>query len=107
MSRRTASNFSDDLLNLFMEGLSIPPDAVPEPIDPGVVGNAASWVVFQIYYQIQAMSENFDVPGDILWKVVVDWLVSDEMGWERTPAEYCIPQVLLLNLPTPGPYSVS
>jgi hypothetical protein len=47
-----------------------------------------------MYYEIETLAGNFKLPGDILWALVADWIVSDQVGDKRTPAEYLLPDEL-------------
>lgn len=64
MTRQVAPHCSDDASNLFLPGLSLPADRVPEPIDQLWFQNAAEWVAARRYLDPQGISDNCFVRGD-------------------------------------------
>jgi len=90
---RQTSDFPVQFI-LLMQSLPLPADHEPEPVDPLVLQHASEIALTTLYYEIEALAGNYELPGDILWEVVADWIVADQMGTKRTPAEYLIPDEL-------------
>jgi hypothetical protein len=44
----------------------------------------------QLYCEVAVSADHFEVPGDVLWDVLVQWIVADHMGWDRTPPHFFI-----------------
>jgi len=91
---------------LLMQSLPLPPNFAPELVDLLVLEHASEIALTTMYYEIEALAGNFGLPGDILWALVADWIVSDQVGEKRTPAEYLIPDELRCDLPQPSPRKV-
>jgi hypothetical protein len=59
--------------------------SIREQIDPLLLEQACMQTIRQFYYEVALSADHYDVPGDVLWDVLVRWVVSDHMGWARTP----------------------
>lgn len=59
--------------------------SIREQIDPLRVEKACLQTIRQFYYEVALSADHYDVPGDVLWDVLVHWVVSDHMGRVRTP----------------------
>jgi hypothetical protein len=68
-----------------------PPHAADEP-DAFNLEHACEGVIRDLRCNIQTYAEQFWVPDDLLEAMLVDWLVSDQMGWERTPVRFFVPE---------------
>jgi hypothetical protein len=58
---------------------------ITEQIDPICLEQACVQTIRQLHYEVSVSADHFDVPGDVLWDVLVHWIVADHMGWDRTP----------------------
>jgi hypothetical protein len=63
---------------------------IPEQIDPICLGQACMQTIRQLYCEVAVSADHFEVPGDVLWDVLVQWIVADHMGWDRTPPHFFI-----------------
>jgi len=63
---------------------------IPEPIDSLCLEQACLQTIRQLYNEVEVFADHFGVPGDALWDVLVHWIVSDHMGWDRTPPHFLI-----------------
>jgi hypothetical protein len=79
------------LFDEFMRNLPQLPVPEAEDVDPLRLQKAGEGVLFSLYSEVGVFSDHYDVPVDLLWGLVVDWVVSDHMGTERTPVEFLIP----------------
>ena len=79
------------LFRRFMRNL--PQLPVPEDQDVDILGlqKAGKGVLFTLYSEVGVFADVYDVPADLLWVVVVDWIVSDHTGRQRTPVELLVP----------------
>jgi hypothetical protein len=86
--------FDGVLLRLLFDGFmrDLPDLPEPEDIDPLRLQKAGEGVLFSLYSEVGVFGAHYDVPVDLLWGVVVDWLVADDMGSERAPVEFFIPE---------------
>jgi hypothetical protein len=64
--------------------------SIPEQIDPICLGQARVQAIRQLYCEVAVSADHFEVPEDALWDVLVHWIVSDHMGWDRTPPHFFI-----------------
>jgi hypothetical protein len=80
------------LFDEFMRNLPELPVREVEDIDPSRLRKAGEGVLFSLYSEVGVFADHYDVPADFLWSLVVDWVVSDHMGTERTPADFLIPE---------------
>jgi hypothetical protein len=78
------------LFEWFTQNLSSFAIEEPEEIDPACVEKAGEGVLHSLYCDVGVFSDTHRVPGDLLWSVVVNWVVSDHMGVERTPVKSLI-----------------
>jgi len=62
-----------------------PLTAIPEQVDPLCLEQACAQTIRQLYYEVAVSADNFDVPGNVLLDILAHWIVSDLMGWDRTP----------------------
>jgi|SRR5580693_8177155 hypothetical protein len=106
--RDRRSPFVDALLNrvllqeLFAEYLrNLPELPEPEDIDFLRLQKAGEGVLFSLYSEVGVFADHYQVPGDLLWDLVVDWVVADHMGTERTPAHLL--ELLIPEKITPEP----
>lgn len=78
------------LFDEFMGGLPELPE--PEDVDPLRLQKASEGVLFSLYSEVAVFASQYDVPGDLLWDVVVDWVIADDLGRDRTPVELFMPE---------------
>ena len=63
---------------------------ITEQIDPLCLEKACVQTIRQLYYEVAIAADQYDVPGDVLWDVLIHWIVSDHMGWDRTPLHFFV-----------------
>jgi hypothetical protein len=63
-----------------------------EDVDHLWLQKAGEAVLFSVYSEVGVFADDYEFPVDLLWGVVVDWVVSDHMGTERTPVEFLVPE---------------
>jgi len=80
------------LFDEFMRNLLELPVLEAEDIDPLRLQKAGEGVLFSLHSEVGVFADHYDVPADVLWSLVVDWVVSDHIGTERTPAVFLIPE---------------
>jgi len=78
------------LFDEFMRNLPDLPVLEAEDVDPLRLQKAGEGVLFSLYREVGVFADHYDVPVDLLWGLVVDWVVSDHMGTERTPVEFLV-----------------
>ena len=67
------------------------PASAPGAADPLCLEQACEGLMLALRSDIQTYAEQYGVPDDLLEALMVDWLVSDAMGKERTPSASFIP----------------
>jgi hypothetical protein len=80
------------LFDEFMRNLPDLPVLEAEDIDPARLQRAGEGVLFSLYEEVGVFADHYDVPVGLVWGLVVDWVVSDHMGTERTPVEFLVPE---------------
>jgi hypothetical protein len=80
-----------ELFDAFMRNPREMPAPGAEDVDSLCLQRAGEGVLFSLYSEIGVFADHYGVPVDVLWGLVADWVVSDHMGSERTPAEFLIP----------------
>jgi hypothetical protein len=68
------------------------PAAAPGAPDLLCVEHACEDVMMSLRSQIQTYAEQYGVPDDMVEEMLVDRLVSDHMGTERTPVAFFMPE---------------
>lgn len=87
----TPTTFYVPFVAIMQNLVVLPIPELSQELDPLSVEKAADGILFELYHEIQSYADQYDLPGETLWKVVVDWMVSDQMGWERTPVAILVP----------------
>jgi len=81
-----------DLVGKVLDGMArnFPQRLAPitEQIDPLCLEQACVQTIRELHYEVAVSADQYDVPGDVLWEVLVHWIVSDRMGWDRTPSHF-------------------
>ena len=67
------------------------PASAPGAADPLCLEQACEGLMVALRSDIQTYAEQYGVPDDLLEALMVDWLVSDAMGKERTPSASFMP----------------
>ncbi|MGC1414163.1 MAG: hypothetical protein WA817_02710 [Candidatus Acidiferrum sp.] len=80
------------LFDKFMQDLPEPPALEADDVDPVRLQKAGEGVLFSLSSEVGVFADHYGVPVDTLWGLVLDWVVSDHLGAERTPAEFLIPE---------------
>lgn len=83
-------DFARKVLGGMAQTFPQPLAAIPEQLDPLCLEQACVQTIRQLYYEVAVSADHFDVPGDVLWEVLVHWIVSDHMGWDRAPIYFFI-----------------
>jgi hypothetical protein len=78
-------DFARKVLGGMARNFPQPLTTIPEQVDPLCLEQACVQTIRQLYYEVAVSADNFDVPGDVLLDILVHWIVSDLMGWDRTP----------------------
>jgi hypothetical protein len=78
------------LFDEFMRDLPDLPVLETESIYPLRLQRAGEGVLFSLYEEVGVFADHYGVPVDLVWGVVVDWVVSDHMGTKRTPVEFLV-----------------
>lgn len=71
------------------------PASVPGAPDPLILERACEDLMRDVRYDIQNHAEQSGVPDNLLEALLVDWLLADENGGERTPTASFIPDDLV------------
>lgn len=71
------------------------PASVPGAPDVLILERACEDLIRALRHEIQTHAEQFGVPDNLLEAMLVDWLVADEMGSQRTPSAFFIPDDLV------------
>jgi hypothetical protein len=69
------------------------PDPIAGQFDVLWLEHACEWVIVDLRCSIQKNAQDYSVPDDVLEKMLVDWLVADAKGSQRTPAKFYIPEL--------------
>src|SRR5580704_10903638 len=68
------------LFDAFMQNLPEMPVLEAEDVDPHRLQKAGEGVLFSFYSEVGVFADHYEVPGDLLWGLVVDWVISDHVG---------------------------
>lgn len=80
---------TQELRRRFWHVYPVANDEVPDMLS---VEQACEGVMHDLRCNIQTYAEQYYVPDDLLEAMLVDWLVSDRMGSDRTPPRYFVPE---------------
>jgi hypothetical protein len=78
------------------------PDLGPGKTDLLCLEQACEGAMIDVRTAIRTYADHFGVQDDLLEAMLVDWLVSDRMGSEPTPARFFIPEAAEGSQPAPG-----
>jgi hypothetical protein len=68
------------------------PDPIAGQFDVLWLEHACEFVMVDLRCSIQRNARDYWVPDDVLEKMLVDWLVADAKGGQRTPARFYTPE---------------
>lgn len=78
-----------DVARIVLDGMALdfPQRAASssEQIEPWCLEQACIHTMREFYWQVSIFARHYQVPGDILLDILVHWIVSDHMGWDRSP----------------------
>jgi hypothetical protein len=90
-------DFAQKMLGGMARNFPQPLASIPEQADPLCLEQACIQAMRQLYYEVAVSADQFDVPGDVLLDILANWIVSDLMGWDRTP-----PHLFIVEKALPG-----
>jgi hypothetical protein len=76
---------AQDLRRDYSYAYPVPAPGAPDSL---CLENACEEVLHYLRSEIVSSAERYGVPDDVLERLTVDWLVSDQMGNERTPGAF-------------------
>jgi len=82
-----------ELFSELMTNLPEPPG--PKEIEPVWAERAAEEVLLYLRGSVESSASQWWTPADILWTIIIDWLISDDRGWPRTRVDFLIPEEML------------
>ena len=79
---------AEELRRCYSYAYPFSPAGAPDPL---CLEQACEGLMVALRSDIQAFANQFGVPDDLLESMLVDWLVSDAMGTDRTPSALLAP----------------
>jgi|HubBroStandDraft_1064217.scaffolds.fasta_scaffold114711_2 hypothetical protein len=81
-------DFARKVLGGMARNFPRPLASIPEQVDPLCLEQACAQSIRELYCEVAVFADHFDVPGDVLLDILGHWIVSDLMGWDRTPPHF-------------------